>query len=328
MRSLEQRVLRNVRGRRFRARVLTWGLFAGAAAAVLAPVGPGAFVPLKMAIAAADSVGNDVYVAVVVDFGNGSTISKCVPVPSTARDSDALAAAVGQSNVAYSSSGLLCAIDNYPVNGVQNCGQSVGSGNYDYWSYWHGSSGAWVYASNGPAEQSVSSPGNDVEGWRFQTDEPDTPSDPPPTPSASYAQICNASTEVPPPGSQPSPPVTATTSSPQPEVTTTTTVGSPTATNQTTGTQPRTQGPQGATTGKAGAGTTTTSRTGAAHGGAGGGTHPTSSPHATALAGSPSHRESPGGGGPSILPVILVVLVVAGLGGVAFYRWRRRPAEE
>jgi hypothetical protein len=283
-----------------------------------------------MAIAAADSVGNDVYVAVVVDFGNGSTISKCVPVPSTARDSDALAAAVGQSNVAYSSSGLLCAIDNYPANGVQNCGQSVGSGDYDYWSYWHGSSGSWVYASNGPAEQSVSSPSNDVEGWRFQTDEPDNPSDPPPAPTASYAQICNASTEVPPPSSPspPSPPVTATTSSPEPGVTTTTTVGSPTATNQTTGTQPRTHGGSVAT-GKTGApSTTTTSRTGAAPRGTGGGTHATSGPHATALAGSPSHRSSLGGGGSSLLPVILVVLLVAGLGGVAFFRWRRRPAEE
>ena len=166
-----------------RARVLMWGLFVGAAAAVLAPAGPGALVPLKMAVASADSVGNDVYVAVVVDFGSGSsmsTVSKCVPVASNARDSDALAAAVGSSNVAYSNSGLLCAIDNYPANGVQNCGQSVGSGDYDYWSYWHGSSGSWVYANDGPAEQSVSSPANDVEGWRFQTDEPDNSSDPPP----------------------------------------------------------------------------------------------------------------------------------------------------
>ncbi len=108
-----------------------WGLFVGAAAAALAPVGPGALIPLKMAIASADSVGNDVYVAVVVDFGNGSTmttVSKCVPVASNAHDADALAAAVGSDNVAYASSGLLCAIDNYPANGVQNCGQSVGIG--------------------------------------------------------------------------------------------------------------------------------------------------------------------------------------------------------
>ena len=179
-----------------------WGLFVGAAAAALAPAGPGALIPLKMAIASADSVGNDVYVAVVVDFGNGSsmsTVSKCVPVASNGHDADALAAAVGSDNVAYASSGLLCAIDNYPANGVQNCGESVGSGDYDYWSYWHGATGSWVYANDGPGEQSVSSPADDVEGWRFQLNEPDTPGSPPPDVTPSYAQICNASTEVPPP---------------------------------------------------------------------------------------------------------------------------------
>src|SRR6202042_769640 len=162
---------RNVRGGGARARVLLWGLFVGAAAAVLAPVGPGALIPLKMAIASADSVGNDVYVAVVVDFGSGSattTVSKCVPVASNGHDADALAAAVGTDNVAYASSGLLWAIDNYPANGVQNWGVRVGSGDYDYWSYWHGATGTWVYANDGPGEQPVSSPADDVEGWRFQ----------------------------------------------------------------------------------------------------------------------------------------------------------------
>src|SRR5262249_10785949 len=114
----DRAVRRSVRKAGARARVLMWGLFVGATAAGVAPGGPGALVPLKMAIASADSIGNDVYVAVVVDFGNGSgmtTVSKCVPVASSARDSDALAAAVGSSNVSYAASGLLCAIDNYPA---------------------------------------------------------------------------------------------------------------------------------------------------------------------------------------------------------------------
>ena len=113
-----------------RARVLMWGLFVGAAAAALAPAGPGALVPLKMAIASADSVGNDVYVAVVVDFGNGSsmsTVSKCVPVASNGQGRRCARRCRRSDNVAYASSGLLCAIDNYPANGVQNCGESVGS---------------------------------------------------------------------------------------------------------------------------------------------------------------------------------------------------------
>ena len=83
----ERTAPRRVRRVGCRARVLMWGLFVGAAAAALAPAGPGALVPLKIAIASADSVGNDVYVAVVVDFGSGSsksTVSTCVPVASNA----------------------------------------------------------------------------------------------------------------------------------------------------------------------------------------------------------------------------------------------------
>jgi hypothetical protein len=316
-----------------RARVLTGGLLLGAAGAALALAGPGALIPLRMAIASADSVGNDVYVAVVVDFGSGSSmssVSKCVPVPSTDHDSDALAAAVGEANVAYSNSGLLCAIDSVPANGVQNCGQSVGSGEYDYWSYWHGASGSWVYANNGPTEQSASSPDDDVEGWRFQSDEPDNGSDPPPAATASYAQICNASTEVP-PAQQPSSAVTTTTS-PAPSVTTTT-AGAPSVGpgQSATTTTPTTQARSGAAVTTAAPSTTTTSSTNpGSPGGAGRGgsdTHSVSSSHPAAVASSVSHRDS-GGGGNTILPVVLVAAAVAVLGGVAFFRWRRRPADE
>ena len=329
------------------ARLVLWGLFVGAAAAVLAPVGPGAFVPLKMAIASADSIGNDVYVAVVVDFGSGSsvsTVSKCVPVPSTGRDSDALAASVGQSNVAYASSGLLCAIDNYPANGVQNCGQSVGSGNYDYWSYWHGTSGSWVYGNNGPAEQSVSSPSDDVEGWRFQVDEPDTSNDPPPAAPASYAQICNASTEVPPQGSEQPPATTATSTPPQTTATTMTSGGASPNPGPNPAVTPGTPPDVSVSPKLAGSGTTTSSGP-ETHAGTGGDTHPSSSSSpsagshpssgspsasktpATALASPASHHDS-GEGGENLLPILLVAALITVLGGLAFFRWRRRPAEE
>jgi hypothetical protein len=311
--------------------VLSWGLFLGGAAAVLAPVGPGALIPLKLAIASADSVGSDVYVAVVVDFGNGSstsTISKCVPVASTAHDSDALAAAVGQDNVAYNNSGLLCAIDNQPSTGVQNCGEGVGSGDYDYWSYWHGTSGSWVYASNGPTEQSVSSPTDDVEGWRFQVDEPANPTDPAPGPSASYAQICNASTEVAPPQSPASSPATTTTTTSSPFVTTPTAGKTSTGPGR-TGTTPTTR-PNSGVAGKSATPITTTTTSSAGSqtvGGTGSGGHSASGKHATALASSSSHHNAGGSSSP-LVPVVLVAAVVAVLGGVAFFRWRRRPAEE
>ena len=312
-----------------------WGLFVGAAAAVLAPAGPGALVPLKLAIASADSVGSDVYVAVVVDFGNGSsmaTVSKCVPVASNAKDSDALAAAVGSSNVAYAGSGLLCAIDTYPVNGVQNCGQSVGNGDFDYWSYWHGSSGQWVYANNGPAEQSVSSPADDVEGWKFQSDEPATSSDPPPSVAPSYAQICNASTEVP-PAQGSSPAATTTTTTSEPAVTPTTAASTPgpaVAATPTTAVSTRSKSDSATTTttttGPAGR-TTTTSTTGDPSG-KGAGSHGSSATHRAAEASAASYRSKGGDSSSSLVPVILVAVVVAALGGFALFRWRRRPAEE
>ena len=313
-----------------------WGLFVGAAAAALAPAGPGALIPLKMAIASADSVGNDVYVAVVVDFGNGSsmsTVSKCVPVASGADDSDALSAAVGSGNVDYANSGLLCAIDDYPAppnQAVQNCGESAGSGKYDYWSYWHGSTGSWVYADDGPAEQSVSSPADDVEGWMFQLDEPDNSSSPPPGVAPSYSQICTASTEVPPPASSPAPATTTSTNATAPASVTPTSAGqAPAATSSTAvSTKSKSSGATGTTTTIAPGRTTTTLASGGS-----GGTDPTvshgsSDAHRSAVASAPLRGSSGRGPSSNFLPVVLVAAVVVALGGFALFRWRRRPAEE
>jgi hypothetical protein len=307
---------------------------------VLAPVGPGALVPLKMAIASADSVGNDVYVAVVVDFGSGSSmssVSKCVPVASNAHDSDALAAAVGAGNVAYSNSGLLCAIDNYPANGVQNCGESVGQGNYDYWSYWHGSSGSWAYANDGPAEHSVASPPDDVEGLRFQTNQPANGSDPPPTIAPAYAQICNASTEVPPAQTPSAAATTTTTATPTPvpvpvppPVTATTGRAGPgpaLATTPTTAAGTRPRSGVSSTTAAPGA-TTTTTTLGSKDTASGGDSAQGSSSTHRSIVASAASSHSGGGASDNALPVILIAVVVAALGGLALFRWRRRPAEE
>jgi hypothetical protein len=312
---------------------------------VLAPIGPGALVPLKMAVAAADSVGSDVYVAVVVDFGNGTTKTYCVPVASKARDTDALAAAVGTSNVSYSSSGLLCAINGYPSDGVQNCGQSVGNGDYDFWSYWHGSSGQWSYAENGPAGQSVSNPADDVEGWKFQNGEPASSNDPPPGVPPSYAQICNASTEVPPAqtttatgGASGAP--TASGSSSGATSSTPTTAAAPAgsggATPTTSPVTSRSKAgvPTSSTTtttaaaGAAGAasGTTTTSISGVSSG-ADGGSHGSSDARRIAEASAAAHGSS-GSSSSDVLPGVLVGVVVVALAAFALVRWRRRPAEE
>lgn len=325
--------------------MLLWGLFVGAAAVVLAPIGPGALVPLKMAVAAADSVGSDVYVAVVVDFGNGTTKTYCVPVASNARDTDALAAAVGSSNVSYSSSGLLCAIDNYPANGVQNCGQSVGNGDYDFWSYWHGSSGQWSYANNGPAGQSVSNPADDVEGWKFQNGEPASSSDPPPGVAPSYAQICNASTEVPPAqttpttSGAPSAPTATGGGSGAPSGTPTTAevpagsggatpTSSPVTTRSKAGVTTSSTTTTAGAAGTAGAasGTTTTLVSGGSSG-ADGGSHGSSDARRVADASAAAHGSS-GSSSSDVLPGVLVGVVVVALAAFALVRWRRRPAEE
>jgi hypothetical protein len=321
-----------------RARVLMWGLFVGAAAAALAPAGPGALLPLKMAIASADSVGNDVYVAVVVDFGNGSsmsTVSKCVPVASSADDADALAAAVGSGNVSYANSGLLCAIDDYPANGVQNCGESAGSGKYDYWSYWHGATGSWVYADDGPAEQSASSPADDVEGWMYQLDEPDNSTDPPPAVTPSYSQICNASTEVPPSASPSAPAATTTTAAPAPPPVTPTTVKTSSGpspvgtTSPAVSTSSKSGDAANTTTTAAGSGTTsTTPASGGSEGTGGKRSHGSSDGHGSAIASAPAHGSSGGDSSSNLLPVILVGVVVVALAGFALVRWRRRPAQE
>jgi hypothetical protein len=58
-----------------------------------------------------------------------------------------------------------------------------------------------------------------------------------------------------------------------------------------------------------------------------GGEHATARAHPTAQAGSASHHHA-GGSGDAFLPAVLVAAAVAALGGVAVFRWRRRPAEE
>ena len=243
------------------------------------------------------------------------------------------------SNVAYANSGLLCAIDNYPANGVQNCGQSVGNGNYDYWSYWHGASGSWVYASNGPAEQSVSSPANDVEGWRFQNDEP-----------AVRAIRRRAWRRPTPRSAMPRRRCRHRRDRPRPARTTTTPLGSPTAPPSTPTTAKTGPGAAAGATTSAAVGTTVeVGQWPTHHDDHAGGRGATDDHHAglrrvrAGLTGPgatdrptpPGGRRQRGrtaecGGGSSskLLPVILIAVVVAALGGFALFRWRRRPAEE
>ncbi len=183
-------------------------LFVGAASAALAVAGPDALSPFKDAAAAATEVS----VAFVVDFGGlGPPVVGCVQVPSNDNGYEALGAFTAQhGEVApiYNNTGLLCSINNLPGNAPTVCGQQV-PGGYDYWSYWHGTTGTWAYATTG-AFSTVQS--GDVEGWRFETAGQSNPSDPPPAPAPSYSGICGSvestpSTLTPVTTAAPAPPV-------------------------------------------------------------------------------------------------------------------------
>jgi hypothetical protein len=305
-------------------RLLTGGLLLGAVGAALAPAGPDALVPFKLAIA---SAADDVYVAVIVDFGTGSgmsSISKCVLVPSGSTDSAALAAAVGQSNVAYGSTGLLCSIDGYPSDGVQNCNRTSGS-QYYFWSYWHGATGSWLYSNDGPAEHAATD--GDVQGWRFENPGPASPSAPQPEVAPNYAAICGVHTPAtttttlapaPTPTSTSTTAVTSVAGGPAPTTTTTARRSAPATTTTTTSSTTSTIRPTSSTSSTSPPHSTATS--GASGNGNGNGHH-------VASADTASHRPSGSSGG-AWLPIVLVGVLVVALGLVAFWRARRRPAQE
>jgi hypothetical protein len=127
-------------------------------------------------------------VAVVVDFGDGSTVSAvCVPAASTDNGAAVLAARAEQLGTPaprFNSSGLLCAIDGNPSDG---CGEQNGS-RYAYWSYWHGTGAGWSYSNVGPGGSRVHA--GETEGWRFQPDGAGNPSDPAPRGNPDPAATC------------------------------------------------------------------------------------------------------------------------------------------
>jgi hypothetical protein len=316
-------------------RVLTGALLLGGAGAALAPAGPDALVPFKMVAA---SAAQEIYVAVVIDFGNGSApIVKCEPVAVGATDADALAeAAGGTTQVGYNNAGLLCSIDDYPAHGVQNCTKTK-HGEFYFWSYWHGATGQWEYADNGPGEQTAAV--GDVEGWRYQDPGPASPAAPSPSVTPDYDTICGASVD----------PTTTTTTTTVPASTTPTTTGSLAAGSTA---PPSSTVPGGTTNGSSSHSTSRPSTTKLVPGTTTmvKGSTTTSAPKGTAITstsstgGHPakdtsvtgrSHREAlghgprgAGGSGGALLPVLLVSGIIMALAALAVVRWRRRPATE
>lgn len=298
------------------ARVLSGALLLGAVGAALAPAGPDALVPFKMLAASAAS---QTYIALVVDFGDGTTTTHCVPVAPGESDEQALAQVY---SVEANGSGLICDINNIPRSDTSQCLQTAGNNQFYYWSYWHGSTGTWEYANGGPAGYTTSN--GDVEGWKFQNPGADNPTAPAPGASPNFANICAAdltpATTVPMP---PSPPPTPTP----------TTAFAHNSTSSNGGGGSNQPGHTTTTTSKSAVKATTTSVAGAhvtttavSHDGTKSGNGSNSHAVKTALAS--SSQPASGSGGSPILPVVVVGAAIVLLGVFSFLRWRRRPAEE
>jgi hypothetical protein len=243
---------------------------------------------------------------------------------------------------------LVCAINNFPANGLQSCLSTTSSGQYYYWSYWEGDpyTNTWTYANVGPASHTVSAGQTYVEGWRYQDPGQDNPSATKPavSPGAAFAQACPGVTPVPSGGSgsggggngsagggsggSTGGPAPAPANSSASATTTTSAVPG----NGSTGARTAPAG-----TASPGSSTTTTSHPGTGAKAPPGAAHGTSTT-ATAGNGANTHdgktvladqrRHDGAGGGDPTLPIVIVAVVILALGGLAWWRWRRRPLEE
>jgi hypothetical protein len=298
---------------------------------------------------AAGAANGQVCLGIVIDDGPNSTEQNWAPVATQVAQvapgtSDLQALSAAGDTATQNNSGLVCAIDNFPANGLQSCLSTSGSGQYYYWSYWEGDpyTNTWTYANVGPASHTVSAGQTYVEGWRYQDPGADNPTATKPSvsPGAAFAQACPGVTPVPSGGSgggggggsggggtigsgSGSSPGTASPSA------------SPTTTSPVAGggsAAPRTA------VGGTSNGTTTTSRPGAAANSPPGTSHETSTTTTAVGRGEKSgdgkaaladaRRHGGSGGGDPALPIVIVAGVIALLGGLAWWRWRRRPLEE
>jgi hypothetical protein len=260
--------------------------------------------------------------------------------PGSTSDLQAMSA-VGETPT-QNDSGLVCAINNFPADALQNCLNTAPGGQFFYWSYWDGDpyTNTWTYANAGPASHTVSSGQTYVEGWRYQDPGADNPSATKPsvTPSAAFAQACPGVTPVPAGatgggsggsgggGAAGSAPTGGGQSSSGP---TTTTTAAPSSTQPTSA---RTAGGGNVATTThpgSGAGPTTTAPHNATTTTAGGATSKSDArSNKTRAVLAASGRPGASGGGDPALPIVVVAGVILLLGGLAWWRWHRRPVDE
>jgi len=288
------------------------------------------------------AASGQVCMGVVVDNGSGAQATpQAAQVPPGSSDLDGLSAA--GDTFTQNNSGLVCAINSYPTNGLQNC-LAAANGLYYYWSYWEGDpyTDTWTYAEVGPAEHTVSAGQTYVEGWRYQDPGADSPAATKPsvTPAAAFAQACPGVTPVPKSGGGAA---SAGGGSGGP-ATTDTTARATSPNPPSSSAAPGASTPAAGISGSHSVTSTTAARpasgTGSSPPGAGTDPHSTTSTSSAAGSGGPGPKATSraalsnttehktGSGGAPALPIVLVALLVVLLGAAAWFRWRRRAAEE
>ncbi|MCS6845928.1 MAG: ECF transporter S component [Caldilineales bacterium] len=155
----------------------------------------------------------------VVDFGNGTVITRCVDLgPSGQATGEQLLRAAGLSLTAeYSAMGAaICSIEgvgcNYPM---QPCWCQCTSSPCVYWIYYYLANGQWVYSNLGASSRIVRA--GDVDGWVWGAGTSNQGALPP---VRTFAEICAAPTPTPTPTATATPtPLPTDTPTPSPTAT-------------------------------------------------------------------------------------------------------------
>ncbi len=283
------------------------------------------------------SASGQVCAGIVIDEGAGVPPQLQSASVSPGSDDLDLLSAAGDT-FTQNDSGLVCAVNEYPANGLESC-LNAKHGLYYYWSYWEGdpTTNTWTYADVGPAEHTVAAGQSYVEGWRYQDPGPDSPEATKPSikPARAFAQACSGGSSAPPQGGGDS---SSGTGGSGDAVTTT----SAPATLPAPSTPATTAVPAAAPDSGASHEDTSTTLPAAATGAK----DPPSTASQSQSTTTPSTQTTEPGtrgtgkltlasaankgssGGDPALPILLVAALIGTIGVAAWFRWRRRPEEE
>jgi hypothetical protein len=121
-------------------------------------------------------------VGLVVHFGDGSSITRCVTFSEPQISGLEVLERSDLDVVTHQS--VVCAIEGTGCPAGDCWCQCQGGGSCTYWSYWHWVDGAWQFAQTGAGLYQVT--GGDIEGWHWGAST--TPSSTP-----SFEAICSLS---------------------------------------------------------------------------------------------------------------------------------------